>query len=351
MIVSVNNLRNGMCLGEDIYTNDNMLIVAKDTIITNNIKNRIKLYNIEEVEISEKGHISNIPDMKDTEEFKVYRKETEAVKDSLHNSFNKLLNDVPDSSEVNKVIEMGRNLFDNNKYNSNFLDMLYSMQEFSDTTYVHCINVSMIAALLGKWLSWSNEDINILVMCGMFHDVGKLMIPENILHKPGKLSDKEYSLMKQHTILGFNKLKDNPSVPDIVKKSALLHHERCDGTGYPLMLKKEKIDKFSKVIAIADVYDALTANRVYRDAMCPFDVIAILEKEGLALYETRYIMTFLHHVLYTYLDKKVTLNNGVVAKVVEINPNARSRPVVMMAGGKVIDLSKCDGIKIDSIIN
>jgi len=350
MMVSLKALKCGMCIAEDVVNDKGMLIVAKDTIVTDNIISRLQLYNINEIRIAKKGAPIKRNAYKETEDFQKYYKESKVVKDSLNNSFNKILNDASDDNEIRDVLNMSVNMFDRNKSNSNLVDILYTMQEFSDTTYLHCINVAMIAGLLGKWLSWNEQDINMLVMCGLFHDIGKLTIPDSILHKPGRLTDAEYKLMKQHTTLGYNKLKDMKSLPPEVKRTALLHHERNDGTGYPLGLRGEKIDKFSKVIAIADVYDALTANRVYRDAMCPFDVIAILEKEGLGMYETRYIMTFLHRLLYSFLNKKVYLNNGMVAQIKDINMEARSKPVVVMESGKVIDLSQYNEIKIESIV-
>ncbi|MCI8308021.1 MAG: HD-GYP domain-containing protein [Lachnospiraceae bacterium] len=350
MVVSIDVIKEGMVLKEDVINEKGMLIVAKDTIVTENILSRLRLYKITEVDITKNRVKREGSSLKDSIEFKHFKKETNEVKDSLNNSFNKILNDVTDNVELNHIMDMGKRMFADNCGNSNILDMLYCMQEFSDTTYVHCINVAMIAGLLGKWLSWSEDDINMLVICGMFHDIGKLTIPDAILHKPGKLTDSEYFIMKQHTVAGFNRLQHIDILPPEVKRTAMLHHERCNGTGYPLGIVGEKIDKYSKVIAIADVYDALTANRVYRDALCPFDVVAILEKEGLELYETRYIMTFLHKVLYSYLNKKVYLNNGMVASIKEINPDSRAKPVVMFEGGRIVDLSQYDGIKIDSVI-
>lgn len=350
MVVSIDVLKDGMCIKNDVINEKGMLIVASGTIVTANIIDRLRLYKIEEVDVAKKPPKSKDATLKDSLEFKHFKNETNAVKDSLNNSFNKILNDATDNVELNHIMDMGKKMFADNSGNSNILDMLYCMQEFSDTTYVHCINVAMIAGLLGKWLSWSEEDINMLVTCGMFHDIGKLTIPDSILHKPGKLTDKEYKIMKQHTIAGFNRLQHIDILPPEVKRTAMLHHERCNGTGYPLGIVGEKIDKYSKIIAIADVYDALTANRVYRDGLCPFDVVAILEREGLELYETRYIMTFLHKVLYSYLNKKVYLNNGMVASIKEINPDSRAKPVVMVEGGRIVDLSQYDEIKIDSVI-
>lgn len=352
MRVAVSHLKVGSCIGEDVYTDDDMLIVAKHTIATENIIDRLQLFGIKDIELFdvEIENLSFTFDITQTQEFKAFKSDSIEVKDSLANSFNKLLIDKSDPEVINEVISISQRLFNNNRHNINVLDMLHNMQEFSDTTYLHCVNVGMIAALIGEWLGWPEEEIQMLVSCGLFHDIGKLAIPPEILNKPGKLTHDEMSVMKQHTVKGYKILNANTQLDDRIKIVALSHHERCDGSGYPFMIKKDKIDKYSKVIAIADVYDALTANRVYRGPMCPFDVIAIFEKEGFSMFETQYIMTFLHKVLYSYLNSKVRLSNGSIAEIVEINPSARSKPIVMMDGGRLVDLSQYTNIKIDSVL-
>lgn len=352
MRVNVKHLCVGSCIGADVYTQDDMMVVANHTIVTENIIERLHLFNIKDVEIID-IEIDNLAftfDITQTKEFKAFMNDSMEIKDSLSNSFNRLFINTAEPESLETVINASQKLFVNNHKNHNLLDMLHNMQKFSDTTYLHCVNVGMISALLGEWLGWSEDDIQMLLSCGLFHDIGKLAIPSEILNKPGKLTEHEMALMKQHTIKGYKILSQNPLIDDRIKIAALSHHERCDASGYPFMLKKEKIDRYSKVIAIADVYDALTANRVYRGPMCPFDVIAIFEKDGLKMYETKYIMTFLHKVLYSYLNSKVRLSNGSVAEIVEINPSARSKPIVMMDGGRIVDLSQYSDIKIDCVI-
>ncbi len=350
--VAIEYLKDNMCISEDVYTTNDMLVVAGNTVVTENIINRLKLFGVDEVEILEPGDEKHTFTFNITEtvEFKKYKEDSTIVKDSLSNSFNSIITDSIEKEDAEQLFDLGRKLFDDNRDNPNVLDILHSMQQFSDTTYLHCVNVGMIAGLIGKWLGWEEDEIYLLVECGLFHDIGKLLIPRDIINKPGKLNDNEYAVMKQHTVRGYKLLADNPYIDDRVKLAALMHHERCDGKGYPFMLKKDKIDRFSKVVAIADVYDAMTANRIYRGPMCPFDVIAIFEREGLHMYETRYIMTFLHRVLHSYLNSKVHLSNGAVAEIVQINPAARAKPIVMMSNGKIIDLSVYDNVRIDSIM-
>lgn len=350
MIISIDNIKPGMQISENVVNNEGMLVVVKDTVVTDNIIKRLIRYNISEINVNTSAD-SNIKKniLKNSPDLEKFKNDMGEVKDSLNNSFNSIITDCPDKETLNQVIDCGMSFYYDNCKKNNILDILYCIQEFSDTTYVHCINVSMIAGLLAKWLFWSEEDVNKVVVCGLFHDIGKLMIPNDILNKPGKLTNQEYSFMKKHSEFGFVKLKDIELLPAEVKRAALLHHERCDGSGYPFGLKRNKIDKYSKIIAIADVYDALTANRIYREAMCPFDVISILEQEGLERYETRYILTFLQQILNSYLNKKVELSNGEIVTIDEINHDARSKPVVVMDGGKKIDLSKMSEVKIVKI--
>jgi len=137
--------------------------------------------------------------------------------------------------------------------------------------------------------------------------------------------------------------------PRIVN-SAMMHHERCDGTGYPFGLTSERIDDFAKIISIADVYDAMTSARVYRGAMCPFKVIEIFENEGLQKYDTKYILTFIQNVLNTYIQSRVRLSDGRTGEVIMINKQFLSRPLIR-SGSSYIDLSKePDAVYIEEII-
>lgn len=122
-------------------------------------------------------------------------------------------------------------------------------------------------------------------------------------------------MIKTHTIEGYKILQNQP-VNDHIKNAALMHHERCDGSGYPFGLTGNRIDKFAKIVSIADVYDAMTAARVYRGPLCPFTVIDIFEKEGLQKYESEYILCFLKNVVLTYIGQRVRLTNGQEGDVV-----------------------------------
>lgn len=118
-----------------------------------------------------------------------------------------------------------------------------------------------------------------------------------------------------------------------------MHHERCDGSGYPLGLKTDKINRYAKLVAIADIYDAMTSARVYRGPLCPFKVIRIFEEEGFEKYDPRYVVTFLQNIADTYVQNEVLLSDGRKGQIILINKSMVSKPIVQ-CGGEVIDLSK-----------
>ena len=207
----------------------------------------------------------------------------------------------------------------------------------------------MICNVFARWLGFNEEQVKLATACGMMHDIGKLKIPDAIIKKPGKLTDEEFRLIKSHPIEGYKILKLQ-NIDEHIKLSALEHHEKCDGSGYPMNLTREKIDGYAKIVAIADVYDAMTANRVYREGMCPFRVIEIFEEEGLQKYEIPYIMKFLENVVNTYIENRVMLSDGSIGTVRWINKQRLSKPMLEMADGSFIELAKKPGLGIIRIL-
>lgn len=210
-------------------------------------------------------------------------------------------------------------------------DMLHNMRQIDDSTYAHSVNVALICRLIGKWKNFSEKDMDTLTLCGLLHDIGKSKIPNEIIGKPGKLTDSEYEEIKKHPVIGYNLVK-NLDIDQRIKNAVLLHHERFDGKGYPLGLTSNEIDDFTSIVSIADVYDAMTANRCYRDGLCPFEVIAIFEKEGLTQFNPKYILTFLDHIANTYINNEVLLSDGSSGKIVLINKKL-TRPTIQLDNG------------------
>lgn len=228
-------------------------------------------------------------------------------------------------------------------------DMLHNMRQFDDLTFTHSMNVALISNVFAKWLGLSEEEAKLATACGMLHDIGKLKIDDSIIKKPGKLTDAEYAKIKAHPVEGY-KILQHQNVNEHIKNATLMHHEKCDGSGYPLKLTGEKIDNYAKLISIVDVYDAMTSARVYRGALCPFKVIEMFEQEGLHKYDIVYIMTFLENVINTYIDNRVMLSDGRIGVIKFIDKNNLSKPMVQLADQSFVELAKYRDLTIEKIL-
>lgn len=229
-----------------------------------------------------------------------------------------------------------------------YFDMLHNLRSSDDSVYSHSLNVAMISRILGKWLKWSSSDLDNLVIAGLLHDIGKITIPSEILNKEGKLTDEEFEQIRWHPRAGYDLIKDL-KMDSRIKKAALQHHERCDGSGYPMQVDEIMLDDFAMVVAIADVYDAMTAARKYRAPLCPFQVIREFERDGYHKYKTEFLLTFLRHIATTYQNNRVILSDGQAAKIILLNQNSLSEPLVQLNDGSCIDLASSP-LYIQSIV-
>ena len=355
----VYNIRPGMKIGKDVYGSNNLLLVPKDTIVTNPIITNLLSHDVisiyiddsvtpESDEMDSTGFTHQEPTVKETKPFRIFEQRHKKAVNNIQEEFHRIL-DTEGPIDTEKLLTEVTKIFPEDMSNISLFDMLHHMREYDDSTYIHCINVGLICNVFGRWLKFSPEDLRALTLSGLLHDIGKLRIPESILKKPGKLSDKEYEIIKQHSYLGYQILNKQKDLDPRIAQAVLLHHERCDGYGYPMGFERSKIIDFALIVAIADVYDAMTSARVYREPLCPFTVIKYLESESMQKYDPHYFMTFNEQIITTYLNTDVRLSNGKIAKVVYINRNDLTHPIVKI--GKVcIDLSVKKDIEIVSII-
>jgi putative nucleotidyltransferase with HDIG domain len=223
------------------------------------------------------------------------------------------------------------------------------MREADEYTYTHSVNVSLLSMLIGKWLKLDYYSIKSLVSAGLLHDIGKGKISPDILNKPGALTDDEFEEIKKHPAYGYQIAEKIPEVSDDILKAILMHHEREDGSGYPLGLKSEQIHDFAKIVAVADVYDAMTSNRAYRTMICPFDVIESIEKDNFGTLDHRVVSVFLKNIASYYMGDFVKLSNGDIGEIVYINPFNISKPIIR-AANSYIDLSNEKKLKILELI-
>ena len=348
----------GMILAEDVYKGT-QLLVQKGTVIDNEALNILRYSSIVSVAVYQKD-LTQKPEtempalekthseqLRESETFKVFE---EQFHKSTENFSYKLTDIATKNSEVNidELFASANEIMAGETNTYQLMDILSNIRYFDDSTYAHSLNVAMLANILGRWLHLGDEDLKLLTVAGMLHDIGKVLIPPDIIKKPGALSEEEYQIIKSHPLKGYQLLKQK-NVDERIARAALMHHEKCDGSGYPLGLKAEKIHEVAKIVTIVDIYEAMTANRCYRAGLCPFDVIRMFEDEGYSKYETKYLLPFLHGISNTYLHNTVLLNDGRKGEIVMTNKNHVSKPSVM-SGTEFIDLAFHPELKIMAIL-
>lgn len=249
------------------------------------------------------------------------------------------------SIDMEKLEEITISMTNNFDSINDLILCLSKVRSISEYTYTHSLNVSMLCSLLGSWLNLDETRIKELTYCGLLHDIGKSKIPVEILNKPDALTEKEFEEVKKHPVTGYKILEKSEEISKDIALGVLMHHEREDGSGYPLNLKSSQIHYYAKVIAVVDVYDAMTSNRVYKKRQPPFDVLEMYESEYLTKCDADIMLTFLKHIASYYVGNKVKLNNTDTGEIVYINPNRISRPIIKTSTG-ILDLSTMPDLKI-----
>lgn len=216
-------------------------------------------------------------------------------------------------------------------------------------TFKHSVDVATIAMILAKQQGLSKQDIYNIGVAGLLHDVGKTKVPSNILNKPAKLDDNEFEVMKQHSIFGYRMVKDKPNFNEAISLAVLQHHEKINGSGYPLGVTNSQISTYAKILSVADIYDALVTERPYKQAFSQRDAIETIMSMTHEL-DMHAMKSFLHSMILYPVGSIVNLSNGEKARVVRNNPHYILRPTVVgLQTGHVYNLGedlKCANIII-----
>lgn len=342
VLISVYECKPGMRIAEDIYNEYGAVIVVEDTVLNDYIIERIQNLDLVKVRVYEGSN--EIVAVNKKELFK-------AQYDENVNTIKSILNDISsgkrvDSGKINQVTNSALSRINENR---DIVDCINEMRAADEYLYTHSINVSLLAMLIGKWLKYDYRNLKALVTSGFLHDIGKIRIASEILNKPTSLNREEYDEIKNHCVYGFKITETIPELSDDIRKGILMHHEREDGSGYPFGLKGDQIHDFSKIIAVADIYDAMTSNRAYKSKTCPFDVIESIEKDNFKTLDQRVVGVFLNNLASYYTGDYVMLNTGSVGEIVYINPFNISKPIIK-ANNAFIDLSTNKKVKIVELL-
>ncbi len=237
-------------------------------------------------------------------------------------------------------------------FDSNMMKNMEFDGSIEDYTYRHCLNVAILSGMLAKWMKLDQNEIYMIIGAGLLHDIGKLLIPDKILNKPGALTILEYRKIKSHPAEGVRILEKNIiGMEDKIKSAILLHHERINGKGYPYGISSDKIPVSAKIIGIADTFDAMISRRAYKNPMNLFDVIEVMLGR-ISEYDYLIMNVFFQYLTSLLVGEKVILSNGMLGEICFINHSARYRPIIVCKE-EFFDLSKCNLkiIMLESIRN
>jgi putative nucleotidyltransferase with HDIG domain len=353
-IIIVEQLNPGMIVAEDVYDNRGHMIISHELPVSERMIMRLKLYSIETVKIyvpldridvtthgvctKRFGHIEgSIESQKFIEKYMVNLEEIKETIDEIVYG-----NEGVDQRILLQNID---DMIKESQSKSQLLYMIRNLKDYDNSIYIHSYNVAIICKIFGIWLNKSEADINVLTMCGLFHDIGKLDVLKEMASKESK--DELEIMMECHPQRGYELLK-NEMMDERIKLVALQHHERRNGRGYPNGLKIDEINEFAQIVAIADIYDKMTTQSS-KSTNIPFQVFEYFQKEGFDLFDSKFLLPLMEKTGETYLHNKVTLTNGVEGEIIMMNRQEKSRPLVRTPYG-FIDLSTERNLEIVDII-
>lgn len=330
--ITTSQLKPGMVLAGDVDSPYGAFLFTEGTRLDKKAVNVIKNSSFDKVKI----YVDTPDEEKEPNYSRVYFKNVNRMKKmfDLVSRENKVEYDLVDNM-VKETININSPQV--------IVDMLNKIENVDEYTHTHSINVGILSLMFGRWLGFSRKKLRELLYAGFLHDIGKSKVPLNILNKRGKLTEAEMDIVKKHTEYGFEILNEskNEYITDTVCYGVLFHHERKDGSGYPMGLEGDKIPLFARMIGIVDTYDAMTSDRVYKDARPPFAVLEFLNSGTHSVFDLSLLNTFTQNIAKYYEGKRVKLSDGRPGKIVFVYPEKPNYPIVKVED-EFIDLYRSD---------
>lgn len=343
------SLEKGMVLADDITNYKGDVLLAKGTVVDEQVLKKLERHSVMCVDIMEEidyasTHFEKIRLSDEFKNFeKTYREQMSVYRKLMSDFVNQGILFEPD--RLNEIYDCIRVLAPSGP---KLLDFLYNMLPDEDElTHTHCLNSALIAGVFADWMGMDSADKKELIQCGFLYDIGKLKLSDALLWKPDKLTELEYMQIKTHTLMGYSMLENLP-VSEKVKRCALMHHERCDGSGYPSKLNWLQIDLYARYMAIIDTYEAMTSPRAYRESLTPLQVIANFEAQGHGTYDEELLRPFLRRLADSQIGLTVRLSDDTKWEVFIISPDLLSRPI-LKRGEELLNLREHPELKVIAI--
>lgn len=234
------------------------------------------------------------------------------------------------SLETVEIKKMVKTYVDNYFKKADLVLNIVRLKDYDEYTFMHSLNVCVLSIALGTRVGFDADNLNILGLGGLLHDIGKMRLEEALINKKSPLNKDEYEIIKKHPLYGYEILKNNPEIPMGSLMAVLQHHENIDGSGYPLGLRDKKISKYAKIISIVNVYDTLTSDTPYSSAIIPPKALnEILKNVGIQ-FDRLYVRFFIDILGIYPTGTTVILDSGEIAVVFQINKRDMVSPKVLI---------------------
>lgn len=327
-LVAVRSITQGDKLGKTIRNNKGQVLLSEGVELTERIIKRLLEFGINYVYIKDERTEDIIVKDAISDELRVEATTTiETIFSDLQKDLHKNKSLIIEEASKS-LITLIRRLLTEIKSDQKLLTLLTDVFIYDNYIFSHSLNVTLYSLSIGQKLKLAPRNLEILGLGAMLHDVGKLKVNPEIIMKPGKLTEEEFEEVKHHSEYGFKILKEVQTLSLLTAHCAYQHHERMDGSGYPRGITGDNIHLFGKIIGVADVFDAVTSNRVYRKAMLPHEGLEILYAGSGKLFESSIISTFRSAVAIYPVGITVKLNDGRVGIVVKQNVGFSDRPII-----------------------
>ena len=326
------NLRPGMKLANALMSDAHSLLVAEKTLLTQLIIDRIRHSGMRYVDIMVDANSETLA-ARQPEPPKLVEKQLKMVR-SVKESFDRmrLTRALPHEEFLTIANEISTTMIDT----PGAITALQMVKSVDNYTYTHSVNVGVLCGLIGKWTG--HQNLQGLILAGLLHDVGKTQIPLEILNKPSALTSPEMTVMRRHSELGYELAMGNGSINEEAMSGILFHHERLDGSGYPSGLRGSQVPQVSRVLAVADLFDSMTSNRVYRSAVTPFAVLEEIYDEMFSALDPAVCFVFRQRIKELLVGSKVLLSDGRSARIIFIDGNDHFKPVLQDEMGQSFQL-------------
>lgn len=350
--VSLEYLEPGMKIGRTIYSSDGRPLLVAGMVLNSNYIQRLIDHGVGSVFIKDDlfDEIEEPPDLI-----------SEQTRLESVRTVKELFNCLENKKRINiqGVKKTVSNLIDEVLSNREILVNFADIRNYDDYTFSHSVQVCVLSIITGISLGLDQIKLKDLATGALIHDIGKTRVDKDILNKPGDLTPEEFAEIKRHAEHGFEILRANQDISLLSAHIAYQHHERWDGNGYPRGLREQEIHLYSRIVAVADVFDALVADRPYRKAYSTNQAVSLMRRMAGSQFEPAILESFLANIAEFPIGTVVALSSGEIGVVVDTNRekpilpvvrvlfNKRSKPLSVV---KEIDLTKDSSVHISRVL-